>query len=274
MAVPYAEVIGDPVAHSKSPLIHKFWLGELGLEGDYRAVRVAPTELPDWLAARRGDPDWRGCNVTIPHKLAIMTLLDEVDVQGVGAVNCVVPRAGSLVGHNTDVAGVEEALGDGIEAGAPVCLIGAGGGARAAVAALAGLGVGELRIIVRDPARGRDLLEGVATKGAVFGFESAGEALDGCVGMVNASPLGLAGFPQMPATLLRGLAAIRRGGFVLDMVYGSAKTPLIEQAERAGLRAKDGLAMLTGQAKQAFRYFFGAEAPSDRDGALRRLLAP
>ena len=274
MAIPYAEVIGDPIGHSKSPLIHRFWLGKLGLEGDYRAVRVAPAELPDWLAARRGDPDWRGCNITIPHKLAIIDLLDLVDDQGIGAVNCVLPRAGRLVGFNSDVAGVREALSDGVERGAPICLVGAGGGARAAVAALAGLGVDELRIIVRDPTRGRELLEDFAMEGSVFGFDGADEALDGCAGVVNASPLGLAGFPEMPMAILRGLTAIRREGFVLDMVYGSAPTPLIEHAGRAGLRARDGLVMLIGQAKRAFRYFFEIEAPSEHDSELRGLLAP
>ena len=272
MAVPYAEVIGDPIAHSKSPLIHRFWLGKLGLEGDYRAVRVAPAELADWVVGRRGDPDWCGCNVTIPHKVAIMDSLDLVDAQGIGAVNCVLPRSGVLVGFNTDVGGVIDALWDGVERGAPVCLIGAGGGARAAVAALPGLGAGGLRLIVRDPTRGRELLDDFAMEGAVFGFDDAGQALDGCAGVVNASPLGLAGFPEMPVAILHGLTAIRRGGFVLDMVYGSAPTPLIEQAGRAGLRARDGLVMLIGQAKRAFRYFFEAEAPSEHDSELRRLL--
>jgi len=274
MAIPYAEVIGDPIAHSKSPLIHRFWLGKLGLEGDYRAVRVAPDELPDWLAARRGDPDWRGCNVTIPHKLAIMPLLDRVDDQGVGAVNCVLAKSGILVGLNTDVAGVKEALGDSVDLGAPICLIGAGGGARAAVSALIGLGASEFRIIVRDPARGRELLEDFAIEGAPFGFESVDEVLDCCGGVVNASPLGLAGFPEMPESVLHGLVAIRRNGFVLDMVYGSTKTPLIQHAEGAGLRAKDGLVMLIGQARRAFRWFFDADAPSEHDEELRGILAP
>ena len=72
MGVPYAEVIGDPIAHSKSPLIHKFWLEKLGIEGDYRAARVRADELADYLEARRADPDWRGCNVTMPHKQAVL----------------------------------------------------------------------------------------------------------------------------------------------------------------------------------------------------------
>ena len=74
MGVPYAEVIGDPIAHSKSPVIHKFWLQQLGMEGDYRRTQVRPEELESYIADRRADPDWRGCNVTMPHKQAIARL--------------------------------------------------------------------------------------------------------------------------------------------------------------------------------------------------------
>ena len=98
MGIPYAEVIGDPVAHSRSPLIHKFWLERLGIEGDYRATRATAGELPAYLAARRSDPDWRGCNVTMPHKQAILPLLDDV-ADDLRAVNCVLPRSGRLVGN-------------------------------------------------------------------------------------------------------------------------------------------------------------------------------
>ena len=276
MAMPYAEVIGDPIAHSKSPLIHRFWLGKLGLEGDYRAVRVAPSELPDWLAARRGDPDWRGCSVTIPHKLSIAKACSTGSTIRVGAVNCVLPRAGRLVGRNTERGGRRGGRWAMSRPGAPVCLIGAGGGAPLINRCRAGRdgALASTRIIARGRAAGRDLLDGLAMEGAVVGFEDSQEALDGCAGIINASPVGMAGFPVMPEAVLNAISFVRPGGFVLDMVYGSATTPLIEQAERSGLKAKDGLAMLTGQAKQAFHYFFEAAAPSEHDGALRRLLAP
>src|SRR3954452_6232006 len=140
---PYAEVIGNPIAHSKSPAIHNFWLTRLGIEADYRATLV--TELADYFEARRGDPDWRGCNVTAPHKQNVIPFLDEASP--IGAVNCIVRDGDRLVGLNTDVDGIREALG--LSPSSPtkaggganldkVVLIGAGGAARAVAVALPG----------------------------------------------------------------------------------------------------------------------------------------
>src|SRR5688500_3616908 len=108
---PYAEVIGDPIAHSKSPLIHKFWLEKLGIEGDYRATRITPAELPEYLHVRRRDSDWRGCNVTMPLKTEVTPFLWVLDrhAQLLGAVNTIIhDEASRLRGHNTDVNGVAE----------------------------------------------------------------------------------------------------------------------------------------------------------------------
>src|SRR3954470_9981030 len=103
---PYAEVIGDPIAHSKSPAIHNFWLESLEIEATYLATLV--TDPKDYFDARRGDPDWRGCNVTAPHKQNVIRFLDEAS--RIGAVNCIVRDGDRLVGLNTDVDGVNEAL--------------------------------------------------------------------------------------------------------------------------------------------------------------------
>jgi predicted house-cleaning NTP pyrophosphatase (Maf/HAM1 superfamily) len=117
----YAEVIGDPISHSKSPLIHGFWLEKLGIAADYRACHVPSQDLPAYLASRRADPHWRGCNVTIPHKAL-----------AIGAVNTVVPLpGGGLGGTNTDVDGVADAVGDLRLDGRHAVVIGAGGAARA-----------------------------------------------------------------------------------------------------------------------------------------------
>ena len=140
MGVPYSEVIGDPIAHSKSPLIHKFWLEKLGVEGDYRAVRVIAADLPDYLKCRRADPDWRGCNVTMPLKREVVRHVDEVEPRfsQVGALNLVCRSDNRLVGTNTDVLGildvlpVEYFISDALP---EVCIIGAGGAARALLAA-------------------------------------------------------------------------------------------------------------------------------------------
>ena len=152
----YAEVIGDPIAQSKSPIIHKHWLSRVCLAGDYRATLVVPEGLVGFIEQRRFDPNWRGCNVTIPHKQAVLPLLDEIDsvAAAVGAVNCVVPTDVGLKGHNTDVDGVAAAL-DGTELeGRKIAIIGAGGAARAAITYLAAKSVAEIHILVRDPKKG------------------------------------------------------------------------------------------------------------------------
>ena len=144
MSVPYAEVIGDPVAHSKSPMIHNFWLAKLGIAAEYRKTHVRPEDLAEHLARRRGDAGWRGCSITMPHKQAVMPLLDTVSrsASRIGAVNCVYVQAGRLIGENTDVDGVVEPLlleanrigGYADHVATYVQIIGAGGAARAAAA--------------------------------------------------------------------------------------------------------------------------------------------
>ncbi len=271
MAVAYAEVIGDPIAHSKSPLIHSFWLRKLGLDGEYRAALVATDELPSYLESRRSDSAWRGCNVTIPHKQAIIVHLDEVKDQDIAAVNCVVPIGSRLVGHNTDVTGVEEALGT-RSATAPVAMIGAGGAARAGLAALKKRGAEDIRIVARDTDLANDLLREFGLSGQAFSFAEAGRALADCDGVINASPLGMRGYPEMASCVLDALAGLRRHSFALDMVYAPLRTTFLERAQAAGLQPIDGLHMLVGQAAFAFRLLFGVDAPRSHDADLRALL--
>jgi len=111
--IPHAEVIGDPIAQSKSPAIHTHWLARLGMDGEYRATRVTGSELGHFLAERRADPSWRGCNVTMPHKQAVIGSLDRLDplAERIGAVNTIVRDAnGTLTGFNTDATGFLEPL--------------------------------------------------------------------------------------------------------------------------------------------------------------------
>jgi shikimate dehydrogenase len=243
---PYAEVIGNPISHSKSPAIHGFWLKKLGLEGDYKATLV--TDLSAYLETRRGDPDWRGCNVTAPHKEAVIPFLDEAT--SIGAVNCIVRDGDHLIGLNTDVDGIVEVL-----AGADrskVMLIGAGGAAKATRAALSD--AGEIVSITRQ------------------NIEKMGLIADATL-IVNATPLGMAHAGPMPAKLLAALPSAAPGATLLDMVYEPLDTPLLQAARAAGLRTVDGLAMLIGQARRAFRLFFGAEPPAEHDVELRHLLS-
>lgn len=281
--VPYAEVIGDPIAQSKSPAIHTFWLGKLGIDADYRACHVRPEELEAYVAARRADPDWRGCNVTMPHKQAIMPLLDAIDPQArrIGAVNTVVrDPSGTLTGYNTDAAGFLEPL-------LPLLaeshlyrmarILGAGGAARAIVAALADHGF-TLVLAARDPAKARALLDELAPKGehhAVdlahfapetdFAFDDRSQLLDL---IVNASPLGMAGQPP----LAFDFSHAPPGSVVYDIVTHPLETPLLAEARRRGFPVIDGLAMLIGQAAAAFEKFFGQPAPRGDDAELRGIL--
>lgn len=272
MGVPYAEVIGDPIAHSKSPLIHKFWLERLGIEGDYRAVRVAAEALPAYLSARRLDPDWRGCNVTIPHKQSIRAHLDELHDYRVGAVNCVLPRDGRLIGENSDTEGIGAGLHFPVRTDRPICVIGAGGSARAAFSTLDILAVYQFNLIARDRAKAQILLEPYGSYGRAFGFDQAERGLDGCIGVINATPLGMAGFPEMPDSVLCGLSGIRRGGFALDLVYSPLETALLSKARQERLKVVDGLTVLIGQARWAFRAFFDAVPPRHDDSRLRAFL--
>jgi shikimate dehydrogenase len=265
--VPYAEVIGDPIAHSKSPIIHKFWLEKLGLEGDYRRVQVRTSELGSYVASRRKDPDWRGCNVTMPHKASIAPLLDDVNpsARRIGAVNTVGRFDDAVVGLNTDWIGLHLALGQNSADGKDVVLVGAGGAARAALEALKLATPRSLVILNRDPAKAAGLLShfGIEGEALPLGDPPAADLL------INASALGMVGYPPLDMDI----SALRAGGAVLDMVYHPLDTPLLEEARRHGLHAIDGLEMLIHQAAAAFQYFFGTSAPEPAAGPeLRELL--
>src|SRR5579872_179671 len=192
----YAEVIGDPIAQSKSPIIHKFWLEQLRLPGDYRRTHVQTAPLASFFSQRRADPDWLGCNVTIPHKERVAALVDKIDSDSrlIGAVNCVVSERGILAGYNTDIDGVAAALDTADIGGGKAVVIGAGGGARAVLAYLARRGVGSLAILVRSPDRAaglQALLE--QNSHCILPFDRAAVAFSRADVIINASPLGMAG---------------------------------------------------------------------------------
>ena len=283
MTGPYAEVIGDPIAQSKSPTIHNFWLEKLGIAGRYEHCLVRLEGLADYLAARRGDPDWRGCNVTMPHKLAIMPLLDRLDplAARIGAVNTVVREAdGTLVGHNTDAPGFLEPLADElgrIHLFRMARVLGTGGAARAIVAALAM----EKFVIVlagRDPAKARAMLDELAPGGEHHAIDIAHfcdptdfafDDREGCLDLiVNASPLGMSGQPPLQFDFSHAPP----GSVVYDIVTSPLDTAFLQQARAAGFATVDGLEMLIGQADIAFAHFFGSRPPRQHDAALRALI--
>lgn len=268
---PYAEVIGDPIAHSKSPVIHNFWLEELGIDAEYRKTRVTREELAGYFLQRRADPDWLGCNITIPHKIAA---LDYVDDPGgvrerIGAINTVACETGGpLIGTNTDAGGFLQPLLARGWRGTRAILVGTGGAAQAIGFALRSVGVTDLTIVARDAAKGQALLGKLGVDGAVSTFDAPLPAADL---LVNATSLGMTGQPPY----VPDLDALPAGAMVYDIVYAPLETPLLAAALSRGLEVLDGLEMLIGQAALAFDIFFDAPAPRERDAALReRLLAP
>jgi shikimate dehydrogenase len=275
MERPYAEVIGDPIGHSKSPAIHGFWLGKLGLDADYRAVHVLSESLADYFAERRQDAAWRGCNVTVPHKQAVIPFVDELSPLAgeVGAVNLITPQGSRLAADNSDVLGIINSLPPDLLAKPPIrmCLIGSGGAARAALAAFNRLPVGEVGLNVRDRAKGEGLLEEFSIAGRCGPVDDE-QNIVGADLLVNATTLGMAGQTAMPDGVLRHVTAMGSGAVVFDMVYSPLDTELLLVARRSGLATVDGLAMLIEQAAAAFERFFGTPPPRAHDDALRALL--
>ncbi|WP_448582999.1 shikimate dehydrogenase family protein [Thermaurantiacus sp.] len=268
--LPVAGVMGWPVAQSKSPHIHRFWLQALGRDGDYVRLPVRPEALG---AALRGLPalGFAGVNLTLPHKVAALAHVDAADdrARAVGAANLVRVEDGGLVASNSDVEGVREALALlEVGSGSTVAVLGSGGAARAALAALAELGVGEVRLVARNGEAARALLEAFALPGRVWALADAGTAFAGAV-VVNATSLGMAGAAPMPAPLVDAVGA---AAGVFDMVYAPLETALLARGRGKGLPVVDGLVMLIGQARAGFRAFFAAEPPRERDAELRALL--
>lgn len=276
----YAEVIGDPIAQSKSPKIHQFWLRQLDMDGEYRAVRVTDRDVAEYLRSRRDDARWRGCNVTMPLKRAVMDELDVLDrsAEAMGAVNTIFRGyGGALVGVNTDGDGFCEPL-------APTLaerhlfriarILGTGGAARAIVWALARQGF-TIVLAGRDPKKARMILDELAPEGEHHAVELAHFAQstdfafddrEGCCDLVvNASPLGMRGQPP----LAFDWSHAPPGSIAYDIVTDPVETAFLRNAALAGFETIDGLSMLIGQAALAFEKFFGVRPPRDKDSELR-----
>lgn len=261
----YAEVIGDPIAHSRSPLIHGFWLRKLGLPQDYRATRVTRGELAGFIAGRRKDSAWRGCNVTMPLKLDALILGDEASDLAItaGAANLLIARDGRLLAGNTDIGALLAVLAPLIErAGETVTLLGNGGAARAALVALRMLGRTNVAIQARD-------LSAAFKLAVEFGLQQQPRPFDAPIGgdgLVNATPIGMAGVEPWRFDL----AGMNPQGWVVDMVTEPAGTDLLRQARDRGLTAVDGLQLLVEQAAASFRLLFDVEAPRQFDEELMK----
>lgn len=252
-----AGIVGWPVSHSRSPLLHGHWLRAHGIAGAYVPMPVRPGDLP---AALRGLAalGFRGCNVTVPHKEDAATLMDSLDSAAarLAAVNLVTVREdGTLHGANSDGAGFRASIAElhplwRADAG-PAVVLGAGGAARAIVAALLAAGAPEVRVLNRTRARAEAL---TAALGGVAGdWDARAGALEGAALLVNTTTQGMAG--QTPLDL--HLDALPRAAIVCDIVYVPKETPLLAAARARGNPVVPGLGMLLHQARPAFAAWFG-----------------
>jgi shikimate dehydrogenase len=264
-------VIGDPISHSRSPLVHGFWLREHGLAGTYERERVAPERLPDFVNRLRGG-EHVGCNVTLPHKEAVLRLVDEATplALALGAANTLWrDRSGRLVADNTDAHGFLASLDEeapGWRAARSALVIGAGGAARAVVAGLASAGLE--RIVIAN--RSREKAAAIATahpgRAEAVGLDTLPALLANADLLVNTTPLGMSGKPALDIDL----AALERGAVVVDIVYVPLETPLLARAKALGHRAVGGLGMLLHQAVPGFERWFGVRPKVTPE--LRRLV--
>ncbi len=249
-------ILGHPVGHSLSPAMHRAALAALGIAGSYDLLDTPPEALGDRIAeVRKG---FRGVNVTVPLKEAVLPFLDEVrpEARAIGAVNTVVNEGGRLIGHNTDAPGFLRSLEEAGVRGRRAFLLGAGGAARAVAYALKGAGW-EVWVHNRTRARAEALA-------AAFGLEVAPlEAAREADLVVNATAVGL----DDPASTPIPAAFLPRKGYAADLVYRPVKTRFLREAEAAGLAVVDGLGMLLWQGALAFRIWTGRPAPIE---AMRR----
>lgn len=264
---PLAGVIGMPIAHSRSPLLHRHWLSRYGLPGHYVPLPVLPEHLAEVLRIlpRAG---FVGVNVTIPHKEAVLTLADTVTDRAalIGAANTLIFRPdGKIHADNTDgygfITNLRQSAPDWQPDLAPAALIGAGGAARAVVASLLETGVKELRIVNRTRLRAEQIKAEFGARVVVYEWAQVGNMLEGAGTVVNATSLGMSGKQPLRVPL----DALSPTALVTDLVYTPLITPFLAEAQARGCQIVDGLGMLLHQAAPGFERWFGQRPEIDEE---------
>jgi len=257
MAEIHAFVCGHPIAHSRSPIIHGYWLAKHGIEGSYERIDVAPADFPAFLEnlAARG---FAGGNVTLPHKETAFRLVSRRDeaAQMIGAVNTLWFEDGRLCGGNTDAYGYaahHDALAPCWREGETAVVLGAGGAARAIIHALQKAGYKNVRIVNRTVERAHELVDIFAGGASAHGWDELPYLLSDADFLVNTSALGMTGKPPLEISL----DPLPDHAIVSDIVYAPLKTDLLASAEARGLIGVDGLGMLLHQAVPGFERWFG-----------------
>lgn len=251
-------VIGHPIAHSRSPLIHGSWIAEHGLDGSYERIDVAPAALPSFIARVRTG-EFVGGNVTVPHKEASLLLVDDLSpvARAMGAVNTIWREDGRLIGDNTDAAGFLAHLDGSVpcwsERVATALILGSGGAARAIGFALKGRGLERIILVNRSADRATELARALGGPVEAQDWSKRHELVGAADLIINTTALGMNGKPPLDLDLTR----LRPGTIVDDIVYVPLRTLLLEEAERRGGVPVDGLGMLLHQAVPGFARWFG-----------------
>jgi len=256
-----AGVMGWPVMHSRSPMMHNYWFKTHNLAGTYLPLAVEPDGIGPALKALHA-LGFAGCNLTIPHKETAMAFMDEIDetAKRIGAISCVVVRKdGSLKGSNNDgygyIHGILEEVPDWKADRGPVVIMGAGGGARAVSLSLADRGAKDIRIINRSPERAQGLAREFGAPMTAVAWDDRHAALEDAAMVVNTTSQGMVG----QSALDLSLAKLPKHALVSDIVYIPKETPLLKEARERGNKTVNGLGMLLHQGRPAFRDWFGIE---------------
>lgn len=255
---PHACVVGWPVAHSRSPLIHGHWLEAYGLPGNYDKQAVSPEAFPSFMA-RFPESGLTGANITVPHKEIAFHLVERTTpaAAAVQAVNTLWLEDGQPIGDNTDVYGflanLDEGAPDWDGSGRMAMVLGAGGAARAVLKGLIDRGFDEIRLANRTFAKAQALTDALGSAIRPVAWEDRAAMLDNCSLLVNTTSLGMTDVPPLKIEL----TALPDEAVVTDIVYVPLETPLLRDARARGLRAVDGLGMLLHQAVPGFERWFG-----------------
>ncbi len=258
-------VIGNPIRHSRSPIMMNRAFQETGINGVYTAFHIVGEQLADFVSGVRA-MGIRGINVTIPHKLDIMPLLDEIDAgaQAIGAVNTIVNENGRLIGYNTDGIGYVRSLKEEAEpslAGKRIVVLGAGGAARGIVYALTQEQPGRITIANRSVERAQELAKSFSSLADIEAIsnETLKQACSEADIVINTTSVGM--FPNVADTPVDA-SWLQPGAVASDLIYNPLKTAFLEQAERQGCRTHGGLGMFIYQGAFAFEYWTGQPAPA------------
>ncbi|MEN8894775.1 MAG: shikimate dehydrogenase [Yoonia sp.] len=270
--IPLAGVIGHPIAHSKSPRMHKHWLRRYGLLGDYVPLHVAPSDL-ETVVRNMPKMGFVGANVTIPHKVDVLQLADQVSDRAtlIGAANTLIFKDdGTIFADNTDgygfMANLRQNAPDWDPKSGPAAVFGAGGAARAIIVAMADAGVTEIMLSNRTRAKAEALRAEFGARIQVVDWVQAGNMIEDAATVVNTTSLGMTGQPELRVPM----DGLRAGTLVTDLVYTPLRTQLLEKADAAGCITVDGLGMLLHQGVPGFERWFGKRPEVDDD--LRRIM--